>query len=167
VFRAQADWKFILPSELPRKVLHHLPRKMTPQAYQTSQYVVPRGGIFLGKWRSSLAGSSDGKMNVHSACALNILYNALVKNNKIFHNVVVQKLSFLLPIWEITGSNIGPDIVSRDRRFSGIPRPLQANERMMASLRYDRFIHHSFQFIIQGHPTTILFIDLTTHSVVR
>jgi hypothetical protein len=27
------------------------------QAYQTSQYVVPRGGIFLGKWRSSFAGS--------------------------------------------------------------------------------------------------------------
>jgi hypothetical protein len=31
------------------------------QACQTSQYVVPRGGIFLGKWRSSLAGSSDSK----------------------------------------------------------------------------------------------------------
>jgi hypothetical protein len=27
------------------------------QAYQTSQYVVPRGGIFLGNWRSSFAGS--------------------------------------------------------------------------------------------------------------
>jgi hypothetical protein len=25
------------------------------QAYQTSQYVVPRGSIFLGKWRSSFA----------------------------------------------------------------------------------------------------------------
>jgi hypothetical protein len=25
------------------------------QAYQTSEYVVPRGGIFLGKWRSSFA----------------------------------------------------------------------------------------------------------------
>jgi hypothetical protein len=25
------------------------------QAYQTSQYVVPRGGIFLGKWRSSFS----------------------------------------------------------------------------------------------------------------
>jgi hypothetical protein len=36
-------------------------------AYQTSQYVVPRGGIFLGKWRSSFAESSDGKMNVLSA----------------------------------------------------------------------------------------------------
>jgi hypothetical protein len=44
------------------------------QAYQTSQYVVPRGGIFLGKWHSSFAGSSDGKMNVHSACALNTQY---------------------------------------------------------------------------------------------
>jgi hypothetical protein len=41
------------------------------QAYQTSQYVVPYGGIFLGTWRSSFAGSSDGKMNVRSACALN------------------------------------------------------------------------------------------------
>jgi hypothetical protein len=27
------------------------------QAYETSQYVVPRGGIFLGKWCSSFAGS--------------------------------------------------------------------------------------------------------------
>jgi hypothetical protein len=42
------------------------------QAHQTSQYVVPRGGIFLGKWRSSFAGNSDCKMNVQSACALNI-----------------------------------------------------------------------------------------------
>jgi hypothetical protein len=41
------------------------------QTYQTSQYVVPRGGNFLGKWRSSFAGNSDGKMNVQSACALN------------------------------------------------------------------------------------------------
>jgi hypothetical protein len=44
------------------------------QAYQISQYAVPRGGIFLGKWRSSFAGSSDGKMNVQSACALNTRY---------------------------------------------------------------------------------------------
>jgi hypothetical protein len=56
------------------KELHHLPRKMPPEACQTSQYVVQRGGIFLGKWRSSFAGSSDGKMNVQSACALNIQY---------------------------------------------------------------------------------------------
>jgi hypothetical protein len=34
------------------------------QIYQTSQYVVPHGGIFLGKWHTSFAGSSDGKMNV-------------------------------------------------------------------------------------------------------
>jgi hypothetical protein len=44
------------------------------QAYETSQYVVPRDGIFLGKWRSSFAGSSDGKINVQSFCVLNILY---------------------------------------------------------------------------------------------
>jgi hypothetical protein len=35
------------------------------QVYQTSQYVVPRVGIFLGKWRSSFEGSSDGKLNVN------------------------------------------------------------------------------------------------------
>jgi hypothetical protein len=74
VFRAQADWTFILPSELPTKELRHLPRKMPPQAYQTSQYIVPHSSIFLGKWHSTFAGSSDGKMNVQSACALNILY---------------------------------------------------------------------------------------------
>jgi hypothetical protein len=45
------------------------------QAYHTSQYVVPRGGVFLGKWRSSFAGSSDSKMNAQSACALNTRYN--------------------------------------------------------------------------------------------
>jgi hypothetical protein len=45
------------------KELRHLPRKMLPQAYQTSQYVVPRGGIFVGKWRSAFAGSSHCKMN--------------------------------------------------------------------------------------------------------
>jgi hypothetical protein len=33
--------------------------------------VVLHGGIFLGKWRSSFAGNSGGKMNVQSACALN------------------------------------------------------------------------------------------------
>jgi hypothetical protein len=74
VFKAQADWTFILPSELPTKELHHLPRKISPQAYQTSQYVVPHGSIFLGKWRSTFAGSSDGKMNVQLACTLNTLY---------------------------------------------------------------------------------------------
>jgi hypothetical protein len=81
VFRAQADWTFILLSELPTKELRHLPRKMPLQADLTSQYVVPRGGIFLGKCRSSFAGSSDGKMNVQSACALNTLYNVV----KVYH----------------------------------------------------------------------------------
>jgi hypothetical protein len=41
------------------------------QAYQASQYVVPRGGIFLGKWRSSFARRPDGKMNALTACFLN------------------------------------------------------------------------------------------------
>jgi hypothetical protein len=41
------------------------------QAYQTSQYVVPRDGIFLGKWRSFFVRISDGKLNVQSACSLN------------------------------------------------------------------------------------------------
>jgi hypothetical protein len=31
---------------------------------------MPRGGIFLGKWRISFAGNSEGKMNVQSACVL-------------------------------------------------------------------------------------------------
>jgi hypothetical protein len=31
VFRAQADWTFILPSELPAKLLRHLTRKMPPR----------------------------------------------------------------------------------------------------------------------------------------
>jgi hypothetical protein len=75
VFRAQADWTFILPLELPIKELCHLPRKMPMQAYQTSQYTEPRGGILLGKWRSTFTESSDSKMNVQSACALNTLYN--------------------------------------------------------------------------------------------
>jgi hypothetical protein len=30
MFREQADWTYILPSELPAKVLRHLPRKMLP-----------------------------------------------------------------------------------------------------------------------------------------
>jgi hypothetical protein len=47
VFRGQADWTFILPLELPTTELRHSPRKMLPQAYQTSQYVVLRSTIFL------------------------------------------------------------------------------------------------------------------------
>jgi hypothetical protein len=78
VFRAQADWTFIVPPELPTNELHHLSRKMLPQAHQTFQYVGPRGSIFLGKWSSSFAESSDGTMNVQSACALNTLYKSIV-----------------------------------------------------------------------------------------
>jgi hypothetical protein len=74
MFRAQADWTFILPPELPTKDLRRLQGKMQPQAYQAPQYLVPRGSIFLGKWRSSFAGSSNCKMNVQSACALNTRY---------------------------------------------------------------------------------------------
>jgi hypothetical protein len=48
------------------------------QAYQTSEYVVPRGGIFLGKRRRFFAGISDGKMNVQSACALNTRYTKFI-----------------------------------------------------------------------------------------
>jgi hypothetical protein len=59
------------------------------QAYQISQYVVPRGGIFLGKWRSSVAGSSDGKMNVQSACALNTQYIHII-NTLQFGSVLEQ-----------------------------------------------------------------------------
>jgi hypothetical protein len=67
------------------------------QAYQTSQYMVPRGGIFLVQYTTcslcrltrllstwcragaffsaSGAALSDGKMNVQSVCALNTRYN--------------------------------------------------------------------------------------------
>jgi hypothetical protein len=31
VFRAQAEWTFILPSEFSAKELRHLPRKMPPR----------------------------------------------------------------------------------------------------------------------------------------
>jgi hypothetical protein len=86
VFRAQADWTFILPSELLTTELRHLPRKMPPQAYQTSQYVVPHSGIFIAKCHSCFAGSSDGKMNVQSACALNTQY-VLVSSIRCHGNV--------------------------------------------------------------------------------
>jgi hypothetical protein len=58
-----------------------LPRKILPQAYQTSQYVVLRGGIFLGKWRSTFAGSFNGKIIVQSACALNTLCIQIFQNH--------------------------------------------------------------------------------------
>jgi hypothetical protein len=50
--------------------------------------VVPRGGIFLGKWRSSFAGNSDGKMNVQSACALNTRY--ILKPNVLRKKITMQ-----------------------------------------------------------------------------
>jgi hypothetical protein len=37
VFRAQADWTFILPSELPAKELLHLPRKMQPRTEKSDK----------------------------------------------------------------------------------------------------------------------------------
>jgi hypothetical protein len=49
---------------------------MLLQAYQTSQYMVVCSSVFLGKWRGLFAGSSNGKMNVQSACALNTWYKA-------------------------------------------------------------------------------------------
>jgi hypothetical protein len=55
------------------------------QAYQTSQYVVRRGDISLGKWRSSFAGSSDGKMNVQSACAPNTRYMTIARQRLAKH----------------------------------------------------------------------------------
>jgi hypothetical protein len=57
------------------------------RAYQTSQYVVPLGGIFLGKWRSYFAGSSDGKTNIQSACALNARYT-YIWNREMAHSTL-------------------------------------------------------------------------------
>jgi hypothetical protein len=80
MFRTQADWTFILPSGLPTKELRHLPRKMPPQTYHISQYVVLRGGISLGKGRSTFAESSDGRMKDQSAYALNTIYNLIISH---------------------------------------------------------------------------------------
>jgi hypothetical protein len=68
-------------------------------AYQTSQYVVPRGGISLGKWRSTFAGSSDGEMNVQSACALNTRYysSIFLKRMRKKHEKPYPKLSLSRP----------------------------------------------------------------------
>jgi hypothetical protein len=61
------------------------------QACQTSQYVMPCGGIFLGKWRRSFVGSSNGKMNVQSACALNTQYY----NNQMNCSINIREISSL------------------------------------------------------------------------
>jgi hypothetical protein len=58
---------------------------MTGKGYQSSQYVVPRGGIFLGKWRSSFAGNFVGKMNVQSACTLNTRLSIWFSYWQVFH----------------------------------------------------------------------------------
>jgi hypothetical protein len=69
------------------------------EAYQASQYVVSRVGIFLGKWRSSYAGSSAGKMNVQSACALNILYKYIY----IYILNILYKYIYYIDIFISTG----------------------------------------------------------------
>jgi hypothetical protein len=66
----------------------------TVQAYQTLQYVVPRGGIFLDKWQGSLTGSSDGKMNVQSTCALNTQYISPV-NYILYEHITQNKFKCL------------------------------------------------------------------------
>jgi hypothetical protein len=66
------------------------------QAYRTSQHMVPRGGIFLGKWRSSFAGESDDKMNVHSACTLNTLYYTRYRENTLTGECQIVVLSIML-----------------------------------------------------------------------
>jgi hypothetical protein len=53
MFRAQADWTVILPSELPEKQLRRFHGKCRRRLIRLlNTYVVPRGGIFLGKWRT-------------------------------------------------------------------------------------------------------------------
>jgi hypothetical protein len=47
MFRAQADWTFILPSELATKEQRHLPRKMAPQADQAFQDVLTRAAAYF------------------------------------------------------------------------------------------------------------------------
>jgi hypothetical protein len=66
------------------------------QAYLTSQYVAPRSDIFLGKWRSSFAGCSDGKMNVQSACALNTRYNPMSQSWLQLRQLIWQVLKWSL-----------------------------------------------------------------------
>jgi hypothetical protein len=77
------------------------------QTYQSSQYVVPRGGIFLGKWRSSYAGSSESKMNVQSACALNTRYIMLPEAISTSYFINLSHQSVCLYVY--------PPIVARQR----------------------------------------------------
>jgi hypothetical protein len=66
------------------------------QAYRTSQYVVPRGDIFLGKWRSSFAGNFEGKMNVQQACTLNTRYYRRYRENTRIGECQIVVLSIML-----------------------------------------------------------------------
>jgi hypothetical protein len=50
VCRAQADWTFILPSELPAKQLRHLPRKMSPRDTTCKKYMYLYLYIFNTWW---------------------------------------------------------------------------------------------------------------------
>jgi hypothetical protein len=60
-----------------------------------SQYVAPRGGIYLGKWRSAFTGSSDGKINVQSACSLNTRYIVVVTGYfKLLVLIIFMKFAF-------------------------------------------------------------------------
>jgi hypothetical protein len=68
-------------------------------AYQISQQVVPRGGIFLDKWRSSFAGNSEGNMNVPSACAcLSHIQNvSTFATNILRQNLRTRRNPFIAP----------------------------------------------------------------------
>jgi hypothetical protein len=51
------------------------------KAYQTSQYVLPPGGIFLCKWRRYFAGKSEINIYVQSACVLNFVSGSVWVRN--------------------------------------------------------------------------------------
>jgi hypothetical protein len=67
--------------------------------------VVPRSGIFRGKWRSSFAGSSDGKMNVQSACTLNTRYLANTEQTQIVLSIfrIKRNTKFSQNSWSTIG----------------------------------------------------------------
>jgi hypothetical protein len=69
----QADWTFILPSELPAKVLGTAEKNATAR-HHVLRSLISLQRQFSGKWRSSFVGISDSKMNAQSACALNTWY---------------------------------------------------------------------------------------------
>jgi hypothetical protein len=88
------------------------------QAYQTSPYVVPRGSIFLSKLCSSFAGSSDGEMNVQSACTLNTRYfnsELNFQGTDIISGEKEKILNFFLIFLILFQNNSGTDILNRQR----------------------------------------------------